>query len=352
MAYYVPPRLKKWGDTSPVSPTKLCPWKQASTTELAARVAKCRINFHRLIQPVLLFLPSKKKIPIRFSKQSSGIFMKPSLFGWIFAKIVWSNNCLIVVDSVENRSLLQLQFILTGWHWLQIWPNWVLDHFLISIVISKLTDSLWAVHKATKKLREVNFYSHWPCALLILQFLWRHSFTFFVPFCLLNLQRFILAQGCQIGSFGAKKQNFGSFEKQLAPKFLFGYLATFWLFCNVFVPQNFLGEELRVVRVACPRHHKTRSGPPYNCVMFNEHPNIPEKRYGRCASGTRNLFHAVSIESVPAAHCIVLNFNVCTRHEVHRAQAHTVSTTQNDNNRHRGFCNVVGVGPQDNRHFL
>jgi len=32
-------------------------------------------------------------------------------------------------------------------------------------------------------------------------------------------------QGFQIGSFGAKKQKFGSFEKRLAPKFLFGYLA-------------------------------------------------------------------------------------------------------------------------------
>jgi len=28
------------------------------------------------------------------------------------------------------------------------------------------------------------------------------------------------------------------------------YLATFWLFCNFFVPQIFLGEEFRVVRVA------------------------------------------------------------------------------------------------------
>ena len=40
-------------------------------------------------------------------------------------------------------------------------------------------------------------------------------------------------QSCQIGSFRAKNQKFGSFEKQLAPKFLFGYLATFWLFCNI-----------------------------------------------------------------------------------------------------------------------
>jgi len=38
------------------------------------------------------------------------------------------------------------------------------------------------------------------------------------------------SQGCQIGSFGAKNQKFGSFEKKLAPEFLFGYLATFWLF--------------------------------------------------------------------------------------------------------------------------
>jgi len=42
-----------------------------------------------------------------------------------------------------------------------------------------------------------------------------------------------MGQGCQIGSFGVKKQKFGSFEKQLAPKFLFGYLATFLLFCDI-----------------------------------------------------------------------------------------------------------------------
>jgi len=65
---------------------------------------------------------------------------------------------------------------------------------------------------------------------------------------------------------------------------------------------------------------------------------LSKKRLRRCASGTRNLSHAVSIESVLAVHCIVLNFNDWTRHEVHRAQAHTVSTIQIDNNRHRGFC--------------
>jgi len=85
-------------------------------------------------------------------------------------------------------------------------------------------------------------------------------------------------QGCQIGSFGAKNQKFGSFEKQLAPKFLFGYLVIFGLLCNFFVPQIFLGEELRVVRVACPRHHKMISGPPYSCARLNEHPNIPKQR--------------------------------------------------------------------------
>jgi len=52
---------------------------------------------------------------------------------------------------------------------------------------------------------------------------------------------------------------FGSFEKQLAPKFLFGY---FLALLQHFVSQIFLGEELRVVHVACHRHHKTRSGPP------------------------------------------------------------------------------------------
>ena len=51
-------------------------------------------------------------------------------------------------------------------------------------------------------------------------------------------------QGCQIGSFGVKNQKFAFFQKQLAPKFLFAYLATFWLFYNFFIPQIFLGEEL------------------------------------------------------------------------------------------------------------
>jgi len=45
-----------------------------------------------------------------------------------------------------------------------------------------------------------------------------------------------------------KNQIFGSFERRLAPKFLFGYFATFWLFCNFFVSQIFLGEEVRVAR--------------------------------------------------------------------------------------------------------
>jgi len=72
--------------------------------------------------------------------------------------------------------------------------------------------------------------------------------------------------GCQIGSFGAKKQKFGSFEKRLTPKFLFGYLATFWLFCNFFVPEIFLGEKLGVAHVACLRHNETRSRPLHSCA--------------------------------------------------------------------------------------
>jgi len=48
-----------------------------------------------------------------------------------------------------------------------------------------------------------------------------------------------------------------------------------------FLQQIFLGEELRVVRVAS-RHHKTRSGPLYSCVMLNEHTNIPKKREKLC----------------------------------------------------------------------
>jgi len=39
------------------------------------------------------------------------------------------------------------------------------------------------------------------------------------------------------------------------------------------------------------------------------------------------LAHAVAIESVPAVHWIVLNFNVGTRHEVHRAQASVVTSS-------------------------
>ena len=109
-------------------------------------------------------------------------------------------------------------------------------------------------------------------------------------------------QDCQIDSFGAKKHKFVSFEKHLAPNFLFGYLDTFWLFCNYFVPQIFLGEELRVTHLACSCHYKTRSGPPDT----NEHPGIPKERWRRCASGPRNLSRAVPSESVPAVQCIFL----------------------------------------------
>jgi len=35
-------------------------------------------------------------------------------------------------------------------------------------------------------------------------------------------------------------------------------------------------------------------------------------------------------------------FNMWTRHEVHRAQAHTICTTRIDNNSHRTICNDVG----------
>jgi len=58
---------------------------------------------------------------------------------------------------------------------------------------------------------------------------------------------------------------------------------------------------------------------------------------------THNVSHAAPIESVPAVRYIALKVNAWTRHKVHRAQAHTVSTTQIDSNRHRGFCNGVGV---------
>ena len=68
--------------------------------------------------------------------------------------------------------------------------------------------------------------------------------------------------------FWSQNQKFGSLQKHLALECLFGYLATFWLFCNLFVPQIFLGKESRVAHVACSRHDKTiRSGPPDSCAM-------------------------------------------------------------------------------------
>ena len=76
------------------------------------------------------------------------------------------------------------------------------------------------------------------------------------------------SHGCQIDTFGAKNQKRGSFEKQLTPKIVFGYLATFWLFCNFFIPQIFLGEELRVVRVAYPCYHKRRTGPHLSTQIY------------------------------------------------------------------------------------
>jgi len=78
--------------------------------------------------------------------------------------------------------------------------------------------------------------------------------------------------------FWSQKPEIWLFSEAIGSKILFGYLATFWLFCNFFIPQIFLGEELRVVCVACPCHHKARSGPQYGCVMLNEHPNISKKR--------------------------------------------------------------------------
>ena len=162
-----------------------------------------------------------------------------------------------------------------------------------------------------------------------------------------------LQQGCQIGSFGGKNKKFGSFEKQLAPKILFGYLATFWLFYNFFVPQLFL-EELRVGSIACPRHHdhKTRSGLPHSCAMRyrTEHPGIGELRKDRedvqVERTTCPMQCPVDLFSCCALH--FLNFNVSARHELHRAQAYSVSTTQIE---HKAICYEVVVRPQDYKHF-
>ena len=62
------------------------------------------------------------------------------------------------------------------------------------------------------------------------------------------------------------------------------------------------------------------------------------------------FFHQVNLRYASQQHfklilmivCFYIYFKVCTRYEVHTAQAHTVCTTQIDNNRHRTFCNGVG----------
>jgi len=131
------------------------------------------------------------------------------------------------------------------------------------------------------------------------------------------------------------------------------YLATFWLFCNLFRSTNVSWRRVSsgAWSLSPPPQNETWATIQFvQCLMSTQ---IYLKRdRERCSSGTRNLFHAVPIESVPVVHCTALNFNFRTRREVHRAQAHAVSTTQIDNNRHRVFCNGVGVGPQDYRHFL
>jgi len=109
-------------------------------------------------------------------------------------------------------------------------------------------------------LRRCCFMAHFCCPDTFLPFQCLASFSIMGDFRKFKLSGLsasftqVYYQGCQIGSFGAKNQTFGSCEKHLAPKFLFGYL---WLFCNFFVPQIFFGKELRVAHVACSGHHKT-----------------------------------------------------------------------------------------------
>jgi len=87
---------------------------------------------------------------------------------------------------------------------------------------------------------------------------------------------FSSSQGCQIGSFGAKNQEFGSFEKQLAPTFLFGYFLAFlqpFSFHKCFLEKSF---EWCVKLV--PATTKRKVGHHSVCAMLNEHPDIPKKR--------------------------------------------------------------------------
>jgi len=89
-----------------------------------------------------------------------------------------------------------------------------------------------------------------------------------LSFCTVSVR----TQGCHIGSFGSKNQTFVSFESHFAPKFLFAYLVTFWLFCNFF-----------------------------RSIIF------PWRR--GASGGERTLSFSLPSESVPALHCTSLPDN-------------------------------------------
>ena len=70
--------------------------------------------------------------------------------------------------------------------------------------------------------------------------------------------------------FWSQKPETWLFWEAVGSKIFIWLFGHFWLFCHFFIPQIFLGEELRGVRVACPCHHEVSSGPPYGCVMSTQ----------------------------------------------------------------------------------
>jgi len=101
---------------------------------------------------------------------------------------------------------------------------------------------------------------------------------------------------------------------------LFGSFATFSLH-KFFLKKSC---EWRVCRVACPHHHKTRCGPPpHSCA--NEHPGIPleVKEDEQAERATFPMQCSVNLSLLCTA---FFYFSVWIRHEIHWAQAHTVST--------------------------
>ena len=77
-------------------------------------------------------------------------------------------------------------------------------------------------------------------------------------------------------------------------------------------------------------------------LLYDTH--TPKTFYNKKVDkNNKNIFtnkHIMNFEN--NSHWYLFFFYHWTRHEVRRAQAHTICTSQIDNNRHRTFCNGVG----------